>query len=157
MNPYLVAGAVIAVAVAGAAGYIQGAEHGRAEVQAAWDKERAKLAEEYAKAQQAAREKEQQLQTQADQLREETNAKTQELAVRAASLADSVRKRPERPTAPASTVSSTAGAVCPACSCTGAALSREDAEFLVREAARADELRIALDACVRQYETLRLR
>ena len=156
MNPYLVAGAVIAIAVAGAAGYIQGAEHGRAEVQAAWDKEKAKLAEEYAKAQQAAREKEQQLQTQADQLREETNAKTQELAVRAASLADSVRKRPER-TAPASTVSGTAGAVCPACSCTGAALSREDAEFLVREAARADELRIALDACVRQYETVRLR
>lgn len=155
MNPYLVAGAVIAVAVAGAAGYIQGADHGRAEVQAAWDKEKAKLAEEYAKAQAAAREKEQQLQAQADQLREETNAKTQELAVRAASLADSVRKRPER-TAPASTVSSTAGAVCPACSCTGATLSREDAGFLVREAARADELRIALDACVRQYEKMRL-
>lgn len=156
MNPYLVAGAVIAVAVAGAAGYIQGADHGRAEVQAAWDKEKAKLAEEYAKAQQAAREKEQQLQAQADQLREETNAKTQELAVRAASLADSVRKRPER-TAPASTVSSTTGAVCPACSCTGATLPREDAEFLAREAARADELRIALDSCVRQYETLRAR
>jgi DNA repair exonuclease SbcCD ATPase subunit len=156
MNTYLVAGAVIAVAVAGAAGYIQGADHGRAEVQAAWDKEKAKLAEEYAKAQQAAREKEQQLQAQADQLREETNAKTQELAVRAASLADSVRKRPER-TAQASTVSSAAGAVCPACSCTGAALPREDAEFLAREAARADELRIALDSCVRQYETLRAR
>ena len=156
MNPYLVAGAVIAVAVAGSAGYIKGASHGRAEIQQAWDQEKAKLAEEYAKAQAAAREKEQQLQAQADQLREETNAKTQELAVRAASLADSVRKRPER-TAQASAVSGTAGAVCPACNCTGAELHRPDAEFLVREAARADELRLALDACVRQYETLRSR
>ena len=156
MNPYFIAGAVIAVALAGAGGYVKGTAHGKAEVQAAWDQEKAKLAEEYAKAQAAAREKEQQLQAQADQLREETNAKTQELAARAASLADSVRKRPER-TAPASTVSSTAGAVCPACSCTGATLPRPDAEFLVREAARADELRIALDACVRQYETLRSR
>lgn len=156
MNPYLVAGAVIAIALAGGAGYVKGTAHGKAEVQAAWDQEKAKLAEEYAKAQAAAREKEQQLQAQADQLREETNAKTQELAVRAASLADSVRKRPER-TAPASTVSNTAGAVCPACNCTGATLPRPDAEFLVREAARADELRLALDACVRQYETLRSR
>lgn len=156
MNPYLVAGAVIAVAVAGAAGYIQGADHGRAEVQAAWDKEKAKLAEEYAKAQQAAREKEQQLQAQADQLREDANEKIRDANQRAASLVDSVRKRPER-TAPASSVSSTAGAVCPVCRCTGATLPREDAEFLAREAARADELRIALDACVRQYETLRSR
>lgn len=156
MNPYFLAGAVIAIAIAGGTGYVKGSAAGKAEVQQAWDQEKAKLAEEYAKAQAAAREKEQQLQAQADQLREETNAKTQELAVRAASLADSVRKRPERP-APASTVSGTAGAVCPACVCSGAELHRPDAEFLVREAARADELRLALDACVRQYETLRAR
>lgn len=156
MNPYFLAGAVIAVAVAGSAGYIKGASHGRAEVQQAWDQEKAKLAEEYAKAQAAAREKEQQLQAQADQLREDANEKQRNSNQLAAALADSVRKRPER-TAPASTVSSTAGAVCPACSCTGAELPRPDAEFLIREAARAEELRIALDHCVRQYETLRAR
>ena len=156
MNPYFIAGAVIAVALAGAGGYVKGTAHGKAEVQAAWDQEKARLAEEYAKAQAAAREKEQQLQTQADQLREEANEKQRNSNQLAAALADSVRKRPER-TAPASTVSSTAGAVCPACVCTGAELPRPDAEFLIREAARADELRIALDACVRQYETLRIR
>lgn len=156
MNPYFIAGAVIAVALASAGGYVKGTAHGKAEVQAAWDQEKAKLAEEYAKAQAAAREKEQQLQAQADQLREDANEKQRNSNQLAAALADSVRKRPER-AAPASTVSGTAGAVCPACSCTGAELPRPDAEFLIREAARADELRIALDACVRQYETLRIR
>lgn len=155
MNPYFIAGAVIAVALAGAGGYVKGTAHGKAEVQAAWDQEKARLAEEYAKAQAAAREKEQQLQAQADQLREDANAKIRDANERAASLIDSVRKRPERTTTQASTVSGTAGAVCPACNCTGATLPRPDAEFLVREATRAEELRLALDHCVRQYEALR--
>ena len=35
---------------------------------------------------------------------------------------------------------------------TGAELSRQDAEFLAREAARADKLRISLETCYQQYE-----
>ena len=38
---------------------------------------------------------------------------------------------------------------------TGAALSAEDAEFLEREAARADIIRAGLDACYRQYDALK--
>jgi hypothetical protein len=38
---------------------------------------------------------------------------------------------------------------------TGADLSRQDAEFLTREAARADQLRSALELCYRQYDTVR--
>lgn len=38
---------------------------------------------------------------------------------------------------------------------TGAELSRQDAEFLTREAARADQLRSALELCYRQYDTVR--
>jgi len=156
MNPYFIAGAVIAVALAGAGGYVKGVSHGKAEVQAQWDQEKAKLATAYAAAQAAAREKEQSLQAQADQLREESNEKTRNASQLAAALSDSVRKRPERPAAPAaSAVSSAASPSCPACVCSGAELHRPDAEFLVREAARADELRIALDQCVRQYESLR--
>ncbi len=64
MNPYFVAGAVIAVALAGGAGYVKGSAAGKAEVQAQWDQEKAKLALEYAAAQAAAREKEQQLKKQ---------------------------------------------------------------------------------------------
>ena len=37
---------------------------------------------------------------------------------------------------------------------TGSELSREDAEFLTREAARADRLRSALDICYQQYEEI---
>jgi len=156
MNPYFVAGAVIAVALAGAGGYVKGVSHGKAEVQAQWDQEKARLATAYAAAQAAAREKEQSLQAQADQLREESNEKTRNASQLAAALSDSVRKRPERPAAPAaSTVSGAASVVCPACVCTGAELFKESAEFLIAEAARADELRIALNACIQQYESLR--
>ncbi len=50
----------------------------------------------------------------------------------------SVRNRPSRVSEPAG----------PSCTgATGAQLYRDDAEFLVREAARADELRASLDAC----------
>jgi hypothetical protein len=39
--------------------------------------------------------------------------------------------------------------------CTGRSLSAEDAEFLVREAARADEIRAGLESCYRQYDALK--
>jgi len=101
MNPYFIAGAVIAVALAGAGGYVKGSAAGKAEVQAQWDQEKAKLAEEYAKAQAAAREKEQQLQAQADKLREESYEQIKDINARSDRLIDSLRKRPERPAAPA--------------------------------------------------------
>ena len=40
-------------------------------------------------------------------------------------------------------------------SCNGASLYAEDAEFLVREAARADEIRSGLQACYKQYDSLK--
>ena len=38
---------------------------------------------------------------------------------------------------------------------TGRSLSAEDAEFLIREAARADQIRTALGACYKQYDEVR--
>jgi hypothetical protein len=152
MNPYFIAGAVIAVAVAGAGGYVKGSAAGKAEVQAQWDQERAKLAEEYAKAQAAAREKEQQLQAQADKLREESYEQIKDINARSDRLIDSLRKRPERPAAPASAVSSTASSCSGA---SGAELDRTNGEFLARYAADAARLQSALDTCIRQYEAVR--
>jgi hypothetical protein len=152
MNPYFIAGAVIAVAVAGAGGYVKGSAAGKAEVQAQWDQERAKLAEEYAKAQAAAREKEQQLQAQADKLREESYEQIKDINARSDRLIDSLRKRPERPAAPAGAVSSTASSCSGA---SGAELDRTNGEFLARYAADAAKLQSALDTCVRQYEAVR--
>jgi hypothetical protein len=155
MNPWLILGFVLAVAAAGGAGLYQGHEMGMAEVQQKWDKERAAQEAEYAAAQAAAREKEQALQAGADQLRQEKDREIRNLNARATALSNSLRDRQERPTAEASAVPSatTNGPV--ATGCTGEKLYRPDGEFLAREAARGDELRILLKQCRDQYEALR--
>ena len=71
-------------------------------------------------------------------------------AERDAALAE-LRKRPRRP-APGTTESPANGQDQPGA--TGAQLFREDAEFLVREAADADTTRTALKACYRQYDMI---
>ena len=155
MNPWLILGFVLAVAAAGGAGLYQGHELGVAEVQQKWDKERAAQMAEHAAAQAAAREKEQELQASADLLRKDKDREIRDLNARTAALTNSLRDRPSRPTAETSTVSSTASAGCAPTSCTGAGLSREDAQFLAGEAARADELRASLKQCHAQYQAIR--
>jgi hypothetical protein len=155
MNPWLILGFVLAVAAAGGAGLYQGHELGVAEVQQKWDKERAAQLAEHAAAQAAAREKEQELQASADLLRKDKDREIRDLNARTAALTNSLRDRPSRPTAETSTVSSTASAGCAPSSCTGAGLSREDAQFLAGEAARADELRASLKQCYAQYQAIR--
>jgi hypothetical protein len=155
MNPWFLLGAALAVAAAGAGGLYKGHELGMAEVQQAWDKEKAEQYAAYAAAQDVARQKEQALQAGADQLRQEKDREIRNLNARAAALTNSLRDRPSRPAPEASPVPSTASAGCAPTSCTGAGLSREDAQFLAGEATRADELRAALRQCHAQYETLR--
>ena len=155
MNPWLILGFVLAVAAAGGAGLYQGHELGMVEVQQKWDKERAAQEAEYAAAQAAAREKEQALQASADQLRQEKDREIRNLNARATALSNSLRDRQERPTTEASAVPSTTSNGPAPAGCTGEKLYRPDGEFLAREAARADELRILLKQCRDQYETLR--
>ena len=155
MNPWLILGFVLAVAAAGGAGLYQGHELGVAEVQQKWDKERAAQLAEHAAAQAAAREKEQELQASADLLRKDKDREIRDLNARTAALTNSLRDRPSRPTTETSALPSTASAGCAPTSCTGAGLSREDAQFLAGEATRADELRAALKQCHAQYDTLR--
>jgi hypothetical protein len=152
MNPWFIAGAVIAVAVAGAGGYAKGTAHGKAEVQAQWDQEKAKLALEYAAAQAAAREKEQALQAQADQLREDANARIKDIDSRANKLVDSLRNRAERPATQAGAVSNSSQSCSGA---SGAELDRRNGEFLAWYAADAARLASALDTCLKQYEAVR--
>jgi hypothetical protein len=78
------------------------------------------------------------------QQKESDDAKNNLLRQRDAVIA-SLRNRPERPASmPASAPDSVA--------CTGTSLYRTDAEFLTGEAARADNLRIDLQACQRAYD-----
>ena len=155
MNPWLILGFVVAIAAAGGAGLYQGHELGMAEVQQKWDKERAAQEAEYAAAQAAAREKEQALQADADHLRQEKDREIRDLNARATALANSLRDRPTRPTTEASALPSTTDVRPTATGCTGKELYRPDGEFLAREAARGDELRVLLKQCREQYETLR--
>lgn len=99
----------------------------------------------------AARQEERRLTLRAGEIEQE---KTNEIAaIRAAHAVQlsSLQNRPDRKPAPAGGVREAA----PACSgSTGAELSRPDAEFLAREAARADELRAALSSCYAAYDSL---
>jgi hypothetical protein len=71
MNPYFLLGAAVAVALAFGSGYYKGNEAGQAEVQQQWDKEKTAQFAEHVKAQAAARQREQELQTNANKLRTE--------------------------------------------------------------------------------------
>jgi len=151
MNPYLIIGVVFAVGVAGAGGLYKGHKLGKAEVQQAWDKEKAEQYAAYAKAQEEARKKEQELQASADQLRREKDAEIRNINARATALSNSLQHRQSR--SETDSLSSSSGARQTPCS--GKELYREDGQFLVRIAGEADELRTALKQCYTQYETLR--
>ena len=151
MNPYFIAGTILAVVCAYGTGHWQGDTAGQAKVQQQWDKEKAKQMAEYAENMRLAREKEQALQQGADNLRQEKDRELKKVADTNRLLLNSLRDRPERPTQ-GSTVSSTSSACSGA---TGAQLARGDGEFLAGYAADAARLKAALDQCVKQYETLR--
>jgi hypothetical protein len=153
MNPYFIAGSVLAVVFAYGAGHWQGDTAGQAKVQQQWDKEKAKLAEEYAANVALMREKEQVMQGNADKLREDKNRELREANARNTALLNSLQHRSNRPES--SGVSTTTSNGSTTAGCTGAELYRTDSEFLAREAARADELRLSLKQCYAQYEAAR--
>jgi hypothetical protein len=125
-----------------------------AKVNQEWDKERAAQEAAYAQAQAEARIKEQELQANADAIRQEKDREIRNLNARTTALTNSLRDRSERPTTETSTLPSTTTNGSTATGCTGKELYRPDGEFLAREAARADELRFLLKQCRDQYETL---
>jgi hypothetical protein len=100
------------------------------------------------KASEAARQREQDLQAKADAARKVKDAEINRISTQLVNALDSLHNRPDRPAELPKTASTNAG-------CVGASLYRSDAEFLAREAARADELRAALEQCQTQYNALR--
>lgn len=151
MNPYFIAGTILAVVCAYGAGHWQGDESGQAKVQAKWDQERAKLAEEYAANVTAMREKEQVMQGNADKLRQEKDREIREINAKSIALANSLRERPNRTESSGVSKTPSAGQS----GCTGKELFKQDGEFLIGIAREADELRIALKQCYAQYDSLK--
>lgn len=113
---------------------------GEAHTQAKWDAANAQ-AQVLANAETARR------QAVADQLRTAHEKEVTAISARLADALSQLRKRPERRDMPET----------PAAACTGATgtdLSNRDAEFLSREAARADGLRAALEQCYSWSESI---
>jgi hypothetical protein len=151
-NPWVLLTLVLAIAGAAGGGYYKGNSAGQAEVRQAWDKEKAEQYAAYAKGQEEARQREQEMQQAADRLRREKDRETRELTARNTALVNSLRDRNERPTQ-GDSVSSAPGVG--SGGCTGKELYRPDSEFLVRLAGEADELRFALKQCYAQYNAIR--
>ena len=89
-----------------------------------------------------AREKEHQMQDATDQIRKDKDAQINSINNQLANALVELRNRPSR----TSQISSNGQ------NGTGSTLFAEDAEFLIREASRADQIRTALDACYKQYD-----
>ena len=96
------------------------------------------------KAEKAVRDKEHQYQADADKIRTDKDA---QLKVINTQLVDAISQLRSRTSNATKTVNGQ--------DCNGAALSAPDANFLIREAARADEIRVGLQACYAQYEAIK--
>ena len=92
----------------------------------------------------AIRNKEHQYQADADKIRIEKDAQIKAINNQLVNAISELRKRPSR------TEQASNGQ-----SCNGTSLYAEDAEFLIREASRADTIRISLQSCYKQYESLK--
>ena len=98
----------------------------------------------YKAAQQAATQKAQEEhQAAADQIRKEKDAQITSINAQLVDAVSQLRSRPSRTQASSNGQGGT-----------GLSLSAEDSGFLEWEAARADRLRTALDACYKQYDSL---
>lgn len=105
------------------------------------EKDRQKAAEER-------RSKEKELQLQADKVRDDKDAQIKSVTDRLNVALIELRKRPLR-------AASNNHIACARAGSTGAELYREDAEFLTREAARADTIVAERDACYARYNAAR--
>ncbi len=138
----------IALAVSHWKVYVMGINKDHAE----WMAERFDQAEQSASIAAEAAKKTTDLQTSADSLRKAKNATIAKLNADLAVALDGLRDRPARPGAGDLPESARTGS---ATGCTGASLFAEDASALIREAGRADKLRIDLAQCQAAYEYAR--
>ena len=95
-----------------------------------------------------AREKEHQMQDATDQIRKDKDAQINAINNQLANALVELRSRPSRTSQISSNGQTTKA-------CDGSQLFAEDGIFLAREANRADTIRVALQACYDQYESLK--
>jgi hypothetical protein len=96
------------------------------------------------KAEKTIRDKEHQYQADSDKIRKDKDAQIKIINTQLVDAISGLRGR-----------SSSATKTINGQDCNGQTLSAPDAEFLIREAARADEIRVGLEACYNQYEAIK--
>ena len=96
------------------------------------------------KAEKTIRDKEHQYQSDADSIRIQKDA---QIKVINTQLIDAISQLRSRSSNATKTINGQ--------DCNGATLSAPDAEFLIREAARADQIRVGLQACYNQYDAIK--
>lgn len=140
---------VVVLALFGLSAYSYRA--GKAAVQQEWDKEKAAIAQAHLEEMQRARQREAELQAAIDKQTEGYKRDLENITADYQRIVVWLRDRPAaRAGAGGVPQGATAGV-----GCTGAGLSRGDAEFLAGYAADAARTRKALDQCVRQYDEVR--
>lgn len=135
-------GAAVALAAGLACGYVKGHNDGYAALKSDWDDQQLRQKDDYINRLRDATEELQVMRLREREKQDAYEANLRRVGSQRDAAIASLRNRPERVAVPAS------GAGAEACKgATGAALSRPDAAFLVGLAARADELRAALERC----------
>ena len=133
LNPYVLIGALVALAISFGSGFGLGHKLEKAKFDA-YKLEQSELT----------RKKEAEHQIATDQIRKEKDAKIADINNR---LVDAISELRNRQSRPAEITANGQG-------CTGRSLYAQDAEFLIREASRADIIRTALEACYNQYDSI---
>jgi hypothetical protein len=146
-----VAATATVISLAGTAwfSHSKGVRLGTSQIQSKWDAERLAIAQAIATELERVRAVEQTLRTNLTKQRKEHKNEMDRLSIQYESALGRLSDRSDRPAEGSAELpqDSPVGAV-PADGCTGAELFRPDAEFLTREAHRADQLRLALKACI---------
>ena len=138
----------LACALAAVVAYRHGHSVGAAKVTAQWEAERAVLNQKIAEETQRAIETERKLRAQIDANRRSYEREKARIAANYNAAIERLRDRPTARAGDTGVPEGAAAGVADRAGCTGAHLSRPDSYFLIGEAARADQLRVALRACI---------
>jgi len=128
--------------------HIKGVQSGKSQIQSLWDAEVAQMALAQAAELDRAMTKTAALQAQVDQIRRSHRNEINRISREHSALVDSLRDRPEARAGAGGVPEDSGAGIADRTGSTGLQLSRPDAAFLVGEAARADQLRVALVACI---------
>jgi hypothetical protein len=149
-NLKLIALIAIPISLAGSAwyGHSRGVQSGMSQIQTQWDAERAQQIATQAEEAMKARQTEQALQAAVSRIKQEKTREATRLANDYVAVINSLHDRPEARAGDGGVPEGATAGVGHPTGCTGSQLSRPDATVLVGIARDADQLRVALKACV---------